>query len=134
MLFALAIPALGMHTALPGDDSLPQDIAVMQTYDRIQAPFPIRELAATVVVEAEDVLRRAASRRVEQLETRARTTEELFEGALETDVSPDRTVATIDVPTAGDGTERRVERGAGRAARRPGPGDVRRRGGRPRPT
>ena len=40
LLVALAIPAFSMKTALPGIDTLPRDIEVMQTYDRIQAAFP----------------------------------------------------------------------------------------------
>ena len=35
--------------------ALPRDIAVMQTYDRIQAAFPGESIPATVVVEADDV-------------------------------------------------------------------------------
>ena len=40
LLVALAVPTLGMDTRLPGIDTLPRDLEVVQTYDRIQAAFP----------------------------------------------------------------------------------------------
>ena len=55
LLLALCLPVLGMHTALPGTDSLPRSLPIMQTYDRIQAAFPGKEIAATVVVESDAI-------------------------------------------------------------------------------
>ena len=40
LLVALALPALGLHTATPGATDLPHDLPVLQTYDRIQQVFP----------------------------------------------------------------------------------------------
>ena len=54
-LIALAIPALGMHTAEGGTETLPQDLEVVQTFNRVQDAFPSENSAAQVVVEAEDV-------------------------------------------------------------------------------
>ena len=54
-LIALAIPALGMHTAEGGTDTLPQDLAVVQTFNRVQDAFPSEDSAAQVVIVAEDV-------------------------------------------------------------------------------
>ncbi len=42
VLLALAIPALNMKMAVPGIDSLPQDLAVIQTYDRDPGGVPGR--------------------------------------------------------------------------------------------
>ena len=42
-------------------EGLPQDLPVMQTYDRIQEAFPGGPLPAVVVVEADDVERSGAS-------------------------------------------------------------------------
>ena len=44
-----------MNTMDTGADGLPQDLPVMQTYDRIQDAFPGAPLPAVVVVEADDV-------------------------------------------------------------------------------
>ena len=57
LLVVLAIPTLHIHTRNTGVSDLPRDLAVMQTYDRIQKAFPGGPLPATVVVEADDVTR-----------------------------------------------------------------------------
>ena len=54
-LLALAYPALDMKTANPGPESLPQDLAVVQTFNHVQHAFPSENSEATVVVEAADV-------------------------------------------------------------------------------
>ena len=53
-LLVLAAPVLGMKTALPGLDTYPRDISVMQTYDRIQQSFPGSPIPATVAVQADN--------------------------------------------------------------------------------
>ena len=40
LLVVLAIPAFSLHTANPGVETLPQDLSVIQTYDRMQDAFP----------------------------------------------------------------------------------------------
>ena len=40
LMVVLALPALHIHTADSGVDGLPRSLAVMQTYDRMQAAFP----------------------------------------------------------------------------------------------
>ena len=45
----------GCTPRLAGTDSLPRDIPVMQTYDRIQAAFPGQPAPAIVAVKASDV-------------------------------------------------------------------------------
>jgi RND superfamily putative drug exporter len=104
-LVALAIPALGMHTANGGTETLPQDLEVVQTFNRVQDAFPSENSAAQVVVEAEDVSAAPINAAVEELGRATAQNTELFKGALETDVSPDLTVMTVDVPTVGDGIE-----------------------------
>ena len=104
-LIALAIPALGIHTAQGGTDTLPQDLAVVQTFNRVQDAFPSEDSTAQVVIVAEDVSAAPINDAVEQLGTETAKDNELFKGALETDVSPDLTVMTVDVPTVGDGIE-----------------------------
>ena len=46
VLLALASPALSMHAVLSGTDDLPRNLAVMQTYDRIDAAFPGGQIPA----------------------------------------------------------------------------------------
>ena len=52
VLVALALPALGMRTALPGPESLPKSFAVVEAYDRLTAAFPQDGSTVDVVVEA----------------------------------------------------------------------------------
>ena len=55
LLVFLAIPAFSLHTATPGVETLPQNIGVIKTYNRLQASFPGGPIPAQVVVHAKDV-------------------------------------------------------------------------------
>jgi RND superfamily putative drug exporter len=77
----------------------------VQTFNRVQDAFPSEDSAAQVVIVAEDVSAAPINAAVEQLGGETAQNKELFKGALETDVSPDLTVMTVDVPTVGDGIE-----------------------------
>jgi uncharacterized membrane protein YdfJ with MMPL/SSD domain len=103
VLVVMAIPVFGLKMAVPGIDSLPQDLEVIQTYDRIQAAFPGNQIPAEVVIERGDASQAEVSAAVREL--RAETgRSDLFEQPLTVDVSPDRSVAVVEVPIAGDGT------------------------------
>ena len=104
LLVALAIPALGMHTANSGTDSLSRSLPVMQVFDRMQAAFPGGQIPATVVVEAADVTRPDVAAQIAELRKRAVATPEMTE-PVSISVSPDRTAATIDIPTLGEGSD-----------------------------
>jgi uncharacterized membrane protein YdfJ with MMPL/SSD domain len=103
VLVALALPAIGMKTADAGVESLPQDLAVVQTFNRVQDAFPGEKSSATVVVEADDVTAAPVADGIKALKAEAEDRGNLFPGRAETEVSPDRTVAQVMVPTAGDG-------------------------------
>jgi uncharacterized membrane protein YdfJ with MMPL/SSD domain len=105
LLVALAIPALGLHTAEGGTETLPQDLAVVKTFDRIQAAFPSENSSAEVVVEASDVTAAPVVAAIERLGVETAKNTELFKGDLDVEVNPDRTLATVSIPTAGDGLE-----------------------------
>jgi uncharacterized membrane protein YdfJ with MMPL/SSD domain len=103
VLLVMAIPVLGLKMAVPGIDSLPQDLQVIQTYDRIQAAFPGNQIPAEVVIERGDASEAEVSAAVREL--RAETgRSDLFEQPVTVDVSPDRNVTVVEVPIAGDGT------------------------------
>ena len=55
LLLALAAPALQIRMAMPGPDTFPQSLPVMQAYERMQQAFPGTALPANVVVEAPNV-------------------------------------------------------------------------------
>ena len=105
LLVALTLPVLGMHTALPGLDSLPRSIPEMQTYDRIQAAFPGENIPAEVVVQAKDVTSGPTAAAIADLQDRAADQKDLFKTGSTVEINPDKTVADIDIPIAGDGTD-----------------------------
>jgi RND superfamily putative drug exporter len=104
-LAVLALPTLGMHTALPGIESLPRDVAAMQTYDRIQAQFPAESMTAVTVVEADDVTAAPVRAAIAELGDEAAARPGLFEGPAEVEDSPGKTVATVALPIAGNGSD-----------------------------
>ena len=104
LLVAMAIPALSLKPVAVGVEGLPKDLAVIQTYDRIQAAFPGNEIPANVVVQAEDVTAPTVRAKIHELEDRALATGKMY-GPADVEVSPDKTVAIVDIPLAGKGTD-----------------------------
>ncbi|MDW5598044.1 MMPL family transporter [Conexibacter stalactiti] len=104
LLVLLAIPALGMKTVNSGVDDLPQDLPVIVTYDKVRAVFPVEGVVATVVVEADDVRSPAVTGAIARLAAAVDRSDAFLPGTQVT-YSADGTVAQIDVPTVGNGTD-----------------------------
>jgi uncharacterized membrane protein YdfJ with MMPL/SSD domain len=102
-LLVLAIPVLNLKMAVPGTESLPQDLEVIQTYDRIQEDFPGNQIPAEVVVEHGDASRAEVAGAIRELRADVGASA-LYERPVTTETSPDGTVTVVDVPIAGDGT------------------------------
>ncbi len=102
LLVALAIPALGMNTEQSGLDSLPSDLPIVQTYERIQAEFPGGPAPAEVVVQADDVTAPEVRGAIADLREQAKASGAGQE-PITTEVSPDRSTALVAVPMKGDG-------------------------------
>jgi RND superfamily putative drug exporter len=108
VLVALAIPALHMDTGTPEmADSLPADQPVVQTFNRLRDAFPVETSAQRIVVKAQDVTDPAVTRGIAALQDAAHDRPDLFPGTepAEVEVNPDHTVATLDLETAGKGTD-----------------------------
>ena len=106
LLLAMAAPALGLHTALSGTDSLPRDIPVMQTYDRIEAAFPGGPIPAIVAVHAGDVTSPKVACRDRRRCSVGPRPPGMLHDPLSVDVSPTTsTVARSQIAVAGDGTD-----------------------------
>jgi uncharacterized membrane protein YdfJ with MMPL/SSD domain len=99
-----------MQTSLGGIDETSRDLEVMQTYDRIQAAFPSEGSMEMVVVKAGNVTSTEVVSAIDSLETQAQERSALFEGQATVDVSSDHTVATVALPTTGNGTDDLSER------------------------
>ena len=104
LLLALAVPGLGLNTVVGGIDGLPDDLPVVQTYDRIQDAFPSEAVQAGVVVEAEDVRGGQAGAGIDRLVRDADSSAALIPGASVT-YSDDGDVAQISIPTPGTGSD-----------------------------
>ncbi len=108
LLIALALPALGIHTVNPGVAGLPRSLPIMQTYDRIQAKFPGGPLPASIVVQADDVNAPAVQAGIADLKRTAAGTK-AFGRPVTMTTNPKHTLAVVDIPLAGDGTDARSE-------------------------
>jgi uncharacterized membrane protein YdfJ with MMPL/SSD domain len=104
VLVALTVPVLGMQTSLE-DTSNKSDLTVEKTYDRIEAAFPSEGSAEMVVVKANDVTSPKVESGIKALESQAAARPALFEGTPNVELSPDKTVAIVALPTTGEGTD-----------------------------
>jgi uncharacterized membrane protein YdfJ with MMPL/SSD domain len=104
LLVALSIPAFGLHTADAGTQAIPQNTSVMKTYNRITAAFPGAKSSAEVVVKADDVTRPEVAAAIDRLEHQATTTGTAID-EIGHDISDDKTVATLNIPIAGNGND-----------------------------
>ena len=102
-LVALAIPALNLKTVVTGVDDLPQDLAVIKTYNRIKQVFPTEGVTATVVVKADNVRAGDAAAGIKSLNRQLQAS--IYPPGPQTTYSRDGTVAKIDVATPGTGTD-----------------------------
>ena len=104
VLIVLAIPAFSIHTATPGTSTLPQDLSVVQTYNKVQKVFPGGPIPAVVAVSAGDVTSPEVSGAITDLRKQA-AANPLFKQPVTTDINPDQTVEEVDIPLAGDGSD-----------------------------
>jgi RND superfamily putative drug exporter len=103
VLVALALPALGMKTVVPGVEALPQKLEAVQVYNRVQAAFPGEQEPAVVVVQAPS-LDRGVEAAIAELRRQAVASGAAHE-PVSIEVSHDRTVARIELPIAGTGSD-----------------------------
>ncbi|MGY1605301.1 MMPL family transporter [Geodermatophilus sp. SYSU D00815] len=103
-LVALAAPALWMELRNEGVQDAPQDLAVVQTYERITGAFPGGPAPAEVVIEADDVTAPEVRAAIADLRAQALATGRMNEPiGVETNAAG--TVAVVTVPLIGDGEE-----------------------------
>jgi uncharacterized membrane protein YdfJ with MMPL/SSD domain len=96
------VPTMQLHLANPSIDTYPQQF--LTTYNRLKAAFPGTEVGATVVIKAPNVETLAVKEAMGQLEWRAIRTGVMNE-PIDVDVNAAKTVATINIPVEGDGTD-----------------------------
>jgi uncharacterized membrane protein YdfJ with MMPL/SSD domain len=104
VLFALATPALGLRTKLPGFGDLPHGLAIVKTYHTMQNAFPGASTPATVVVEAQSVRTPRVQAAIAELKRDALATG-LMKTPIRTTINTSGTVETVDIPIIGDGQD-----------------------------
>ena len=104
LLIALALPALGMKTVLPGAEALPQNLQVVQTYHRLQQAFPGEQAPAIVVVKARSIDDPQVEAAIGELRRQAVASGQAHE-PVTLEVNRAWTVARIAIPIAGNGSD-----------------------------
>jgi uncharacterized membrane protein YdfJ with MMPL/SSD domain len=104
VLIILALPVFRLHTATPGASDLPQNVAALQTYNRIQRAFPGGGSPAIVVVEAQDIMAPGVLAAGAAFQREALASGQAHQPIA---VIPNaaRTAAIIQVPLAGTGED-----------------------------
>ena len=78
---------------------------MLKVYDHIQQSFPSEKGGATVVVQARDVTAPAVQAGIARLERQALATGKVLGPLDKPEISRDRTVAQVDLPLVGDGSD-----------------------------
>jgi uncharacterized membrane protein YdfJ with MMPL/SSD domain len=104
ILVALALPALGMKTVVPGAEAFPQDLQAVQAFNRLQKAFPGEADPAVAVVKAPSIDDPRVERSIEELRRRALATGQVHE-PVTVDVNEARTVARVELPLDGSGSD-----------------------------
>jgi uncharacterized membrane protein YdfJ with MMPL/SSD domain len=103
-LMLLAAPAFHLKTASPGVTDLPRNLAVIQTYERIQHAFGANPVPAQVVVSARDVDSAPVRAAIANLKSEALASGRMHE-PITTDINRAHTLARINVPLVGNGVD-----------------------------
>jgi RND superfamily putative drug exporter len=104
VLVVLALPVLNIHTKLLSFTDLPKSLAIVKTYDTIQASFPGTQDPAHVVVKADNVTTPQFAKAYAQFKKRALATGVIHQ-PIRVSVNKAKTVARVDFPLAGKGQD-----------------------------
>jgi uncharacterized membrane protein YdfJ with MMPL/SSD domain len=102
VLVALTVPAFSMNTAETGTDDI--SIPEIQPLKKLDAAFPGGNDPAVVAVKADDVRAEPVREAILELKRQALASGQM-QAPIEIEQSPDNTVATVDIPLAGAGTD-----------------------------
>ena len=105
-LLVLALPVLNLHTAQSGLDALPNSAPTVPTIKKIQNTFSNGDVAQTEVAIRADIDSAATQRALAALKTNVEKAG-LNTGAIDMEVNAAHTVARVDIPLVGKGTDSR---------------------------
>src|SRR5438874_1067343 len=105
VLLTMAVPVLHMHTAQSGLNALPRSAPTVETLNRLQESFPGEAAPAVIAVKTDtdsaDFKNAVNALRAKELKSGD------VNGAVQVDVNPAHTVASITVPLQGNGVDKR---------------------------
>jgi uncharacterized membrane protein YdfJ with MMPL/SSD domain len=104
-LLLLTVPVLHLHTAESGLDALPNSAPTVPTIKKVQAEFSNGTAAQSEIAVKADIDAPTTQHALAALKSRVLAAH-LNTGAIETDVNPAHTVARIDIPLVGKGTDK----------------------------
>ncbi len=104
LLLALAAPALQLHIASPGTDTLPQNLSSVKTYNKLQKAFPGDTNAVQVMVKTGDVRGPEVQSAIAGLQRAAFATGQFFP-PTDIDYAPDGNIALVSLAMQGEGTD-----------------------------
>jgi uncharacterized membrane protein YdfJ with MMPL/SSD domain len=102
VLVALTVPAFSLNTATTGIDDI--SIPEIEPMKKLDAAFPGGNEPATVAIRAEDVHAEPVREAIAELKSRALASGQMS-GPFELETSRESTVATLDIPLAGNGSD-----------------------------
>jgi uncharacterized membrane protein YdfJ with MMPL/SSD domain len=105
LLVALAIPALQLRVVTSGVDQMPQDLPIIKTYHTVKAVFPSEGVTASVAVQADHVRSGATAAGIAALRSQVDASKSFLPGTQVT-YNAAGTVAKLEIPTPGNGTNR----------------------------
>src|SRR5436309_1497824 len=104
LLLALAAPALHMHIASPGFDTLPQNLSSVKTYNKLQKAFPGDANAAQVLIKTDNARSPAVKTAIAALEQQAIATGQ-FSTPTNVDYNSDGTIALVSISMQGQAVD-----------------------------
>jgi uncharacterized membrane protein YdfJ with MMPL/SSD domain len=102
VLVALTVPAFSLNTAATGTDDI--SIAEIEPVKKLDKAFPGGNDPAVVAIKADDVRAEPVREAILELKRQALASGQM-QAPIEIEQSPDNTVATVDIPLAGAGTD-----------------------------
>jgi len=103
-LVLMALPVLHLHTAQSGLDALPNSAPTVSTIKKVQNAFSNGEAAQSEVAIKADLDSTATQHALASLKTKVERAG-LNTGAIDTEFNAAHTVARIDIPLVGEGTD-----------------------------
>jgi uncharacterized membrane protein YdfJ with MMPL/SSD domain len=103
-LLVMALPVVNLHTAQSGMDALPNSAPTVPTIKKINSAFGNGETSVTSVAIKANADSPATQRAIGALKTKVEAAH-LNTGSIDVEVNPSHTVARVDIPLVGKGTD-----------------------------